>query len=100
MAVTIFAAIDVGSHETSMRIYEISKKYGVHEIEYVHHTARLGLETYSTKHISYTTIDKLCNILNGFSEKMKEYDIHDYMIIATSALREADNNLIVLDQVK
>ena len=52
MAVTIFAAIDVGSHETSMRIYEISKKYGVHEIEYVHHTARLGLETYSTKHIS------------------------------------------------
>ena len=41
MAVTIFAAIDVGSHETSMRIYEISKKYGVHEIEYVHHTARL-----------------------------------------------------------
>lgn len=25
MAVTIFAAIDVGSHETSMRIYEISK---------------------------------------------------------------------------
>ena len=100
MAVTIFAAIDVGSHETSMRIYEISKKYGVHEIEYVLHTARLGLETYSTKHISYTTIDKLCNILNGFSEKMKEYDIHDYMIIATSALREADNNLIVLDQVK
>ena len=32
MAVTIFAAIDVGSHETSMRIYEISKKYGVHEM--------------------------------------------------------------------
>ena len=26
MAVTIFAAIDVGSHETSMRIYEISEK--------------------------------------------------------------------------
>lgn len=100
MAVTIFAAIDVGSHETSMRIYEISKKYGVHQIEYIHHSARLGLETYSTKHISYHTIDKLCSILNGFSDKMKEYDITNYMIIATSALREADNNLIVIDQVK
>ena len=43
MAVTIFAAIDVGSHETTLRIYEVSKKYGVHEIESVHHTARLGL---------------------------------------------------------
>ena len=31
---------------------------------------------------------------------MKEYGITDYMITATSALREADNNLIVLDQVK
>lgn len=31
---------------------------------------------------------------------MMEYRIKDYMIIATSALREADNNLIVLDQVK
>lgn len=100
MAVTIFAAIDVGSHETTLRIYEVSKKYGVHEIESVHHTARLGLETYSTRHISYHTIDKLCNILNGFAAKMKEYAITDYMITATSALREADNNLIVLDQVK
>ena len=26
MAVTIFAAIDVGSHETTLRIYEVSKK--------------------------------------------------------------------------
>lgn len=100
MALTIFAAIDVGSHETSMRIYEISKKNGVHELEYVHHTAKLGYETFSTNHISYQSIDQLCVILQGFSEKMQEYQIRDYMIIATSALREADNNLIVLDQVK
>ncbi len=100
MAVTIFAAIDVGSHETALRIYEISKHSGIHLIDYVHHTARLGYETYSTNHISSQSIEKLCTILNGFSLKMKEYDINDYMIIATSALREADNNMIVLDQVK
>lgn len=100
MAITTFAAIDVGSHETSLRIYEISKKTGIRELDYVHHTARLGYETYSTKHISYHTIDKLCSILNGFRDKMKEYGIADYMIASTSALREADNNLIVLDQVR
>lgn len=100
MAVTLFASIDVGSHETSLRIYEISKKGGVKELEYLHHTARLGYETYATGHISYAAIDKLCTILNGFSEKMAEYHIKDYMIIGTSALREADNSLIVLDQVK
>ncbi|MDD7402530.1 MAG: exopolyphosphatase [Butyribacter sp.] len=100
MAVTTFAAIDVGSHETALRVYEISKKNGIHELDCVHHTSRLGYETYSTRHISYKSIEKLCKILNGFSDKMKEYGISDYMIIATSALREADNNLIVLDQVK
>lgn len=100
MAVTTFAAIDVGSHETTLRVYEISKKNGIHKLDYVHHTSRLGYETYSTRHISYHSIEKLCKILSGFSEKMKEYGISDYMITATSALREADNNLIVLDQVK
>lgn len=100
MAITTFAAIDVGSHETSLRIYELSKKIGIRELDYVHHTARLGYETYSTKHISYHSINKLCTILNGFKEKMKEYGITDYMIASTSALREADNNLIVLDQVR
>ncbi len=100
MAVTIFAAIDVGSHETSLRIYEISKRTGIHELDYVHHTARVGYETYSTKHISYHSIDNLCTILNGFKEKMKEYGVKEYNIAATSALREADNNIIVLDQVR
>lgn len=100
MAITTFAAIDVGSHETTLRIYEISKRNGIQQLEYLHHTSRLGYETYSTNHISYHSIEKLCKILNGFSLKMKEYGVNDYMITATSALREADNNLIVLDQVK
>ena len=100
MAVTTFAAIDVGSHETTLRIYEISKRNGIHELDYVHHTSRLGYETYSTRHVSSHSIEKLCKILNGFSLKLKEYSVSDYMIVATSALREADNNLIVLDQVK
>ena len=100
MTYTTFAAIDIGSHETTLKIYEISKKNGIRLLDHVHHTSRLGYETYSTQHISYHSIEKLCTILNGFSEKMKEYAVVDYMIIATSALREADNNLIVLDQIK
>lgn len=100
MAVTTFAAIDVGSHETTLRIYEVSKKSGIHELDYVHHTSGLGYETYSTGHISHPTVENLCRILNGFSIKMKEYGVTDYMIVGTSALREADNGIIVLDQIK
>ena len=72
MTYTTFAAIDIGSHETTLKIYEISKKNGIRLLDHVHHTSRLGYETYSTQHISYHSIEKLCTILNGFSEKMKE----------------------------
>ncbi len=95
-----FAAIDVGSHEVSLKIYEISKKNGIRMLDYVHHSTRLGLETYSTGHLSYSSIEKLCKILNGFKLKMSEYGVIDYNIAATSALREADNNIIVIDQVR
>ncbi|MCR5202156.1 MAG: exopolyphosphatase [Lachnospiraceae bacterium] len=100
MRYTTFAAIDVGSHEVSMKIFEISKKNGIKLLDYVHHTTLLGLETYSTGRIGYPSLDKLCNILNQFKEKFKEYGVEDYSIAGTSAIREASNNIIFIDQVK
>ena len=45
-------------------------------------------------------VEKLCDILTGFSEKMKEYGTVDYCAYATSAIREAKNNQMVLDLIK
>ena len=42
MTYTTFAAIDIGSHETTLKIYEISKKNGIRLLDHVHHTSRLG----------------------------------------------------------
>ena len=36
MAITTFAAIDVGSHETTLRIYEISKHNGIKKLDLDH----------------------------------------------------------------
>ncbi len=95
-----FAAIDVGSHEVSLKIYEISTEFGIKLLDYVYHTTLLGLETYSTGRISYASIDKLCNYLNSFKEKMQEYGVEDFNICGTSAVREASNNITFLDHVK
>ncbi len=95
-----FAAIDVGSHEVSIKIFEISQEKGVKLLDYIHHTTLLGLETYSTGRISYASIDNFCNILNGYKQKMEEYKVSNYNITATSAVREASNNITFLDQVK
>ena len=31
----IFAAIDVGSYEVGMKIFQLSKKYGLKELDYI-----------------------------------------------------------------
>lgn len=100
MAFSTFAAIDVGSNELSLKIYEISKKNGIQELEHVRHAMELGADTYKYKKIRYALVNEMCEVLSRFSDKMKEYEITDYVAYATSAIREASNSILILDQLK
>ncbi|SFR98317.1 Ppx/GppA phosphatase family protein [Anaeromicropila populeti] len=100
MPITTFAAIDVGSNEISLKIFDISKKYGINEVDHVRHTIELGSETYKYGKISSSLVNELCDVLKGFTEKMKEYNVQDYIAYATSAIREASNSVLILDQIK
>lgn len=100
MASITFAAIDVGSHELSMKIYEMSKQRGIRELTYVRHKISLGTETYTKGFISYQSVDEICKILNDFKRIIKEYGAEVIQAYATSALREASNSLVVIDQIK
>ena len=42
MAATVFAAIDIGSYEVSMKIFEFSKKEGFRELNYVRYRLEIG----------------------------------------------------------
>lgn len=100
MAVRLFAAIDVGSFELELGIYEMSAKYGLHEIDHVRHVIALGKDTYNNGKISYQLVEEMCRILKEFADIMASYKITDYRAYATSAMREARNNEIVLDQIR
>lgn len=100
MSVTTFAAIDVGSNILAMKIYEFTKKNGLHEIDSIKHTLELGSDTYTYGTLSYPVINELILTMDKFSLKLKEYGVHDYTACATSGLREAKNCSFVLDQIK
>lgn len=100
MAIQLFAAIDVGSFELELGIYEITAKNGVHALDYVRHVIALGKDTYNDGKISYGLVDEMCQVLKKFVEIMKSYKITEYRAYATSAMREAKNNQIVLDQIR
>ena len=99
MAVRMFAAIDVGSFALELGIYEISDK-GIKSIDHVRHMIALGSDTFSEGKISYGLADELCRVLEKFTETMKLYRVKDYRAYATTAMREAKNSRIILDQIR
>lgn len=95
-----FAAIDVGSFELAMKIFEISRASGIREIDAVRCSLDLGSGTYATGKMQYDKINELCVKLQEFSAIMKSYKVDDYKAYGTSALRETKNTAIVVDQVE
>ena len=94
-----FAAIDVGSYELGMKIFEISSKNGIREIDHIRHRIDLGSDTYANGKISNERVNELCRVLREYGEIMKGYKVDAYKAYGTSAIREMDNTMIILDQI-
>ena len=94
-----FAAIDVGSYELGMKIFEISSKSGIKEIDHIRHRIDLGSDTFANGKISYERVDELCRVLRDYASIMKGYKVEAYKAYGTSAVRETENTMIVLDQI-
>ena len=99
MAVTTFAAIDIGSYEVSMKIFEISRRIGFREINDVRYQLELGRGTYAVGRLEMETVDELCEILNDFKRMMADFGVESWRACATSSLRELKNPTIILEQI-
>ena len=71
MTVKTFAAIDVGSFELELGIFEISASAGIREIDHVRHALALGKDTYNDGRLSHEIVEEMCEVLNKFREVMK-----------------------------
>lgn len=100
MSVKTFAAIDVGSYELSMKIFEVSRARGMREIDHVRYGIDMGTESYSTGKLSFERMEELCEELVEFTQIMKTYQVSEYVAYGTSAIRECKNTTILLDQME
>ncbi len=95
-----FAAIDIGSSDLEMGIYEVAEKSGIRLIDQVSYPVALGKDTWHTGRIRYQQVDEICEVLTEFVRIMKGYQVESCRAYAASALREAENNQIVADQIR
>lgn len=100
MAVNRIAVMDIGSSSTTMQIYEISAKSGITLIDRVRHRATLGKDTYAERTVRYERIEEVCQVLKEYQKLAKEYNVQETILVATSALREAKNRALIVDQIQ
>lgn len=99
MGVRTFAAIDVGSFELVMKIFEFAGKNKIREIDTITRRLDLGSDTYGGGKIGPLKFDELCRTLKEFAAIMKMYKADAYKAYGTSAIREVSNTEIILDQI-
>ena len=96
---TTFAAIHLGSEKISMQITEYRNLDKCKIIERVSRRIRLGEATFKNKIIPFELVSEICEILQGFKRLMVEYGVEEYKLQATTAVREASNQIFLLDQI-
>ena len=100
MAVHLFGAIDVGSYVYEMKIFELSRKNGIRQIDNIRHMIDLGTDTYHTGKVSRAHLAELKRILSESGAIMKNYRVEAYKAYGTSAFREMKNSSMVLSQLE
>ena len=95
-----FAAIYIGSYEVSIKIFEISGKKKIRDIDYIRSRIELGRDAYSKGSIGYELVEALCDTLAEYKKIMDGYRVDSYEAYAAAALRNAENELFILDQIR
>lgn len=97
---SVFAAIDVGSYEIAIKIFEVSTKGKLKCLDTARRRIDLGTDSYNMGKLTPAHMDELCDTLNSFKQIMQTYKVKEYKAYATSAIRELNNSHTVLDQIK
>lgn len=100
MAYFTYGAIVVGSQEISLKIYEISSKIGIHQIDYVTQYLDISKVAYRGDKISVEQVEQICETLMRFKDKLAEYSVKEVECMATSAIRTVKNREMVVHQIK
>lgn len=96
------AVIDIGTSLIRMAIAEIDDSGHVRTLERLSQAVGLGKDTFTKGSIDKTTIEECVKVLKSYRQRLDEYQItrdDQIRVVATSAVREAENRLAFLDRI-
>lgn len=99
-----FAAIDIGSNAirllTHNVIEEKGKKTKFSKSALIRVPVRLGEDSFTVGEISDINVERIVDAMKAFKLLMKVHGVEKYMACATSAMREANNGMEVIDRIE
>lgn len=95
------AAIDIGSNAIRFQVSKVinREKRKLKKVEYIRFPLRLGKDVFAHGEISRKTEEKFIRLMIAFKQFLELYQVEDYMICATSAMREAHNGELIANRV-
>lgn len=97
------AAVDIGSNAIRFQVSSVLDR-GKHVIfkkmEYVRFPLRLGHDVFTSNSISIRSIEKFKKLMRVFKMLIELYEVDDYMVCATSAMRESENGPQLAEEVE
>lgn len=100
MAITRFAAVDIGAYNVELKIFEITREKGIVVVDHIKKGMDLGKEIYRTGKLSFKLIEELCEVLYDYLGIINGYKVAAYEICGTGGIRGAGNIDIILDRIK
>ncbi len=97
------AAIDIGSNAIRFQVssvFDDGQKLLFKKMEYVRFPLRLGHDVFTTNQISRKTREKFKKLMKAYKLLLELYEVDDYMICATSAMRESENGTQLVEEVR
>jgi len=98
-----YGAIDIGSNAIRLLIADIIENGNVVSFKkntLIRVPLRLGDDAFIDKKISPRKSEDLIKTMSAFRNLMDVYKVSEYMACATSAMREAENGLTLVEQIK
>ena len=98
----LFASIDIGSNAVRLffaNVFELKGNPIAEKASLIRIPLRLGLDVFESGCISQKKIDSLIKTMHAFRMLMEVYKPLDYVAVATSAMREASNNSMIIEQI-
>jgi exopolyphosphatase / guanosine-5'-triphosphate,3'-diphosphate pyrophosphatase len=98
------AAIDIGSNAIRFQVSTVLSNNQTQPIfkklEYVRFPLRLGHDVFTTGRISEKSVEKFKKLMKAYKLLIELYEVNDYMICATSAMRESENGFELAEQIQ